>query len=119
MIRVYLTVKPRVDEVINEIDVLDVMSSSFHYDDQSENIMIIIEGNQADSLSEYMLPPYLLTTEISTLSTEVVTGVVTELQNRSIITSGSITVNDLLDNILKTFNSAHKTLGGITKRDFS
>lgn len=119
MIRVYLSVKSDVNSIIDSIDSLDVISSSFHYDENSDNVLFIVEGNQSDIVAGYMLPPNLLTTEISTLSQETITEVTTELQNRNIITTGSVTVEDLLDNILKTFNSAYKSLGEITQRDFS
>lgn len=111
--------KDNINNIIDYIDNLDVVSSSFYYDENSDNVLFIVEGNQANIVSGYMLPPNLLSTEISTLPQETILEVTTELQNRNIITTGSVTVEDLLNNILKTFNSAHKTLGEITKRDFS
>lgn len=119
VIRVYLTTQQNVDDIINDLDSKNIDSTSFLYSENSDNVMIIVEGSQANTLNEYMLHPMLLSDRIADLPPAIISSVTSELQNRGIITSGSVTAGDLLNNILKTFNPNHKGLGAMANKDFS
>jgi len=123
MIRVYLDYShidnnKVITAISTEADELDISAVSLHYDN-NKNVMGIVEGNQADKLTMFMLPPYSLDTPISELPESEIIEVTTELTARGINTTGSVTCGDLLDNICKFFNADFKSLGSIMEKDFS
>lgn len=102
-----------------ESDELNIKSISYHHDANSYNVMCIVDGDDAEKLSAFMLPPCELSTLISELPKSEIISVTNELSSRGIKTSGSTTAGELIDNICKFFNTDFKSLGAITKRDFS
>lgn len=131
MNRVYLdysTIKNNqvVTEISLEIEALeesvtplDIKTISYIYDTESSNVMEIVQGVDADKLGAYMFPPNDLSTLINDLSIEERISVITELNGRGIITDGSITCGDLLNNICLFFNADFESLGSIMNEDFS
>tara|TARA_R110000772_G_C13283394_1_gene437358 strand:- start:1716 stop:2090 length:375 start_codon:yes stop_codon:yes gene_type:complete len=105
--------------VLLESEMLNISSISYHYDSDSSNVLSIAEGVDADRLTAFMMPPYPMNTLISDIPQEDVSKVIQELQDRNIITSGSVTVMDLVNNICKAFNVDFNGLGKIMNREFS
>lgn len=98
---------------------LDIKTMSYIYDTSSNNVMVIVEGVDADKLNTYMFPPNNLNTLIINLPEDDRDGVINELGGRGIVTEGSETCGDLLNNICKFFNADFKSLGSIMEKDFS
>jgi len=92
---------------------------SYHYDTNSNNVLAIVEGDDAEKLTAFMMPPHSLDTLISDMPVIEIINVTEELTARNINTSGSVTAGDLINNICKFFNADFKSLGGIIERDFS
>tara|TARA_R110000772_G_scaffold248137_1_gene362138 strand:- start:1921 stop:2298 length:378 start_codon:yes stop_codon:yes gene_type:complete len=102
-----------------ESDLLSLESISYHYDNNSNNVLAIVDGQDAEKLTAFMLPPHSLNTLIADMADSEIANVTEELTARSINTSGSVTAGDLINNICKFFNADFKSLGGIIERDFS
>ena len=123
-IRIYLDVSYIEDNenktsILVESDLLDLKSISYHYDSNSNNVLVIVEGREAEKLKAFMFPPYPLNTLISGMPAIEVTNVTEELSSRGIDTSGSVTTGDLINNICRFFNADFKSLGNIINRDFT
>tara|TARA_R110000772_G_scaffold1495_1_gene5079 strand:- start:557 stop:919 length:363 start_codon:yes stop_codon:yes gene_type:complete len=120
MIRVYLITNEDADNFLNVADSLDVESTSLIHDDKGVNVVVIVEGVDADMvLGFYMLPGFILSRKINTIPIDDVIKISSDLSERGINTSGSNTVGELLDNICKSLVSEFNGLGDITMRDFS
>lgn len=124
MIRIYLDKSytennENKTSVFVESELLDLKSISYHYDSNSNNVLAIVEGLDAEKLTAFMLPPYPLETLISNMPAIEIINVTEELTARDINTSGSVTAGDLINNICEFFNAEFKGLGNIMNRDFS
>ena len=124
MIRVYLDTsyiedKATKSSISIESDYLNLTAISYHYDTKSNNMLAIIEGDDAEKLTAFMMPPNELSKPIAELPTQDIISVITELNNRGIITEGSITCGDLINNICEFFNADFNSLGEIMLKDFS
>tara|TARA_R110000787_G_scaffold265685_2_gene371742 strand:- start:1307 stop:1684 length:378 start_codon:yes stop_codon:yes gene_type:complete len=123
-IRIYLDVSYIEDNenktsILVESDLLNLKSISYHYDNNSNNVLVIVEGQDAEKLKTFMFPPCSLDTLISDMPIIEVTNVTEELSSRGIDTSGSVTAGDLINNICRFFNADFKSLGNIISRDFT
>lgn len=105
--------------ILVESESLNLNSISYHYDTNSNNVLAIVEGDDAEKLTAFMMPPHSLDTLIVDMPVIEIITVTEELTARNINTSGSITAGDLIDNICKFFNADFKSLGSIIERDFS
>lgn len=105
--------------ILVESESLNLNSISYHYDANSNNVLSIVEGDDAEKLTAFMMPPHSLDTLIADMPVIEIISVTEELTARNINTSGSITAGDLINNICKFFNANFKSLGSIIKRDFS
>lgn len=124
MIRVYLDTfyiedKKTKSSISIESEKLNLNAVSYHYDTNSNNILAIVEGQDAEKLTAFMMPPNDLNKSISELPPEDITNVINELNNRGIVTEGSITCGDLINNICNFFNANFNSLGEIMSKDFS
>jgi len=105
--------------ILVESESLNLNSISYHYDSNSNNVLAIVEGDGAEKLTAFMMPPHSLDTLISDMPVIEIISVTEELTKRSINTSGSMTAGDLINDICKFFNADFKSLGAIMKKDFS
>ena len=105
--------------ILVESESLNLNSISYHYDTNSNNVLAIVEGGDAEKLTAFMMPPHSLGTLISDMPVIEIITVTEELTKRNISTSGSVTAGDLINNICKFFNADFKSLGSIIERDFS
>ncbi|HHZ68710.1 MAG TPA: hypothetical protein EYN67_19000 [Flavobacteriales bacterium] len=105
--------------ILVESESLNLNSISYHYDTNSNNVLAIVEGDDAEKLTAFMMPPHSLGTLISDMPVIEIITVTEELTKRNISTSGSVTAGDLINNICKFFNADFKSLGSIIERDFS
>ncbi len=126
MIRVYLTDSYIEDNenknlVLVESELLSLKSCSYQRDKDNEtnNVLAIIDGIDAEKLTDFMFPPCSLDTLIVDMPAEDITRTINELNNRGIITEGSITARDLLENICKFFDADFISLGAVLEKDFS
>jgi len=124
MIRVYLDNSyiegnENKTSILVESEGLSLNSISYHYDTNSNNVLAIVEGDDAEKLTAFMMPPHSLDTLIADMPVIEVITVTEELTARNISTSGSIVAGDLINNICKFFNTDFKSLGSIIERDFS
>lgn len=124
MIRVYLTTQFIKDnkyttQVGEEASALNIDPITNYVDKNSNNVMAICEGANADQLSDFMLPPHSTDTLISSLPEQEVIDVISELTNRGIDTNGSITCGDLLENICLFFDADFTGIGSLLEKDFS
>ncbi|HHZ70004.1 MAG TPA: hypothetical protein EYN67_05345 [Flavobacteriales bacterium] len=123
MLRIYLD-NSYIEDNENKTSILVESESlnliiSYHYDTNSNNVLAIVEGDDAEKLTAFMMPPHSLDTLISDMPVIEIINVTEELTARNINTSGSVTAGDLINNICKFFNADFKSLGGIIERDFS
>ena len=123
MLRIYLD-NSYIEDNENKTSILVESESlnliiSYHYDTNSNNVLAIVEGDDAEKLTAFMMPPHSLGTLISDMPVIEIINVTEELTARNINTSGSVTAGDLINNICKFFNADFKSLGGIIERDFS
>ncbi len=126
MIRVYLTTSYLEDNenktlVAVESEFLTLKSCSYSTDNDNgtNNVLVIVDGPDAEKLSDFMFPACSLDTLIEDMSAEDITRTINELNSRGIITEGSVTARDLLENICKFFDANYVSLGAILDRDFS
>lgn len=120
MIRVYLITPDEIPVFLSDADTLNIKSVSLVHDDAAVNVIAIVEGQEAEKLTGfYMLPGYVLSREVETIPNNEIEKISQDLNDRGIVTSGSITVGDLLDNMCLALNSDFKGLGDITTRDFN
>ena len=105
--------------ILVESESLNLNSISYHYDTNSNNVLAIVEGDDAEKLTAFMMPPHSLGTLLSDMPVIEIITVTEELTKRNISTSGSVTAGDLINNICKFFNADFKSLGSIIERDFS
>ena len=115
----YISGNENKTSILVESDLLILNSISYHYDNNSNNVLVIVEGQDAEKLTAFMFPPCSLDTLISDMPIIEVINVTEELTSRGINTSGSVTAGDLINNICKFFNADFKSLGDIMNRDFS
>lgn len=124
MIRIYLDESyiennENKTSILVESEYLSINSISYHYDNNSNNVLTIIEGPDADKLTAFMMPPYSLDSLIESMPVTEIIRVTEELTDRGIDTSGSVTAGDLINNICKFFNADFKSLGDIMNKDFT
>ena len=124
MIRIYLDESyiennENKTSILVESEYLSINSISYHYDNNSNNVLTIIEGPDADKLAAFMMPPYSLDSLIESMPVTEIIRVTEELTERGIDTSGSVTAGDLINNICKFFNADFKSLGDIMNKDFT
>ncbi len=126
MIRVYLT-DSYVEDNKNknlvgvESELLNLKSCAYHHDNDNgtNNVMVIVVGDDAEKLTDFMFPPCSLDTLIVDMPAEDITRTINELNKRGIVTEGSITARDLLENICKFFDANYVSLGAILEKDFN
>ena len=126
MIRAYLTNSyiegfEKLTSMNEEADFLNC-SMSYHYDNKSNNVLVFAEGidaDQFDQVHNFMFPAMDLKTRIADMPEDVITTVITELTKRGIVTDGSETARDLLENICLFFNKGFVGFGSILQKDFS
>ncbi len=126
MIRVYLTDSYIEDNQVKtlvgvESETIITQSISYHYDNDNgtNNVLAIVDGDNAEQFTSFMMPPHDLDDLIADMPEDEITLVITELTNRGIQTSGSLTAGDLLENICKYFNESYVSLGAVLEKDFS
>jgi len=105
---------------ISNVDSFDITSVSQHYDKNSDNVLIFVEGNESDQLSAFRFPRLDVNTRISDIPTEEDIRVRNELTSRGIIVSDDcVNCVDFLHGILKVFDNSSLGLGSFIDKDFS